>query len=94
MRKGRRKLTAEFKAKIAMEAIRGVRSVNELGSRYGVHPTQVQRWKKPAVEGLPEVFADRRSGAAKADAELKARLYEQIGKLQVELDWLKRNGEI
>lgn len=94
MGKVRRNLTAEYKAKIAVEAIRGVRSVNELASRYGVHPTQVHRWKKQAVEGMTEVFSDRRAGGAKAEEELKARLYEQIGKLQVELDWLKKKGEI
>ena len=90
MRK-RRSFTAAFKAKVALEAIREVRSVSELGSRYGVHPSQIQKWKKQALEALPEVFADGRVRGEKSDEELKARLYEQIGKLQVELEWLKKN---
>jgi transposase-like protein len=75
-------LTADVKAKIALEAIRGTGTVNELESRYGVHPTQIQSWKKQAIEALPEVFSDRRSRNGKADEELRSRLYEQIGKIQ------------
>jgi transposase-like protein len=92
MAERRRKLTAEFKAKVALEAMRGVRSVNELASRYGVHPAQIHAWRKQATLGLPEVFTDRRGSAGKADEVLKARLYEQIGKFQMELEWLKKNG--
>ena len=89
----RRKLSAELKAKVALEALRGVRSVNELASKHGVHPTQIQKWKKQAMEDLPELFKDRRSREGKADEDLKSRLYEQIGKLQVELEWIKKKGE-
>lgn len=94
MARSRRKLSAEFKAKVALEAIRGVRSENELASRHGVHPSQIQKWKKQAIENLPELFKDGRGRDGKADEELKSRLYEQIGKLQVELEWLKKNGEV
>lgn len=94
MARSRRKLSAEFKAKVALEALRGVRSVNELASKHGIHPTQIQRWKKQAIEDLPELFKDRRSRDGRSDEELKSRLYEQIGKLQMELEWLKKNGEI
>jgi transposase-like protein len=94
MARSRRKLSAEFKAKVALEAIRGVRSENELASRHGVHPSQIQKWKKQAIESLPELFRDGRSRDGKADEELKSRLYEQIGKLQVELEWLKKNEEV
>jgi len=94
MKRSRRVLTGDFKAKLALEAIRGTGTVNEMASRYGVHPTQIQSWKKQAIEALPEVFSDRRSRNGKADEELRSRLYEQIGKLQVELDWLKKNGGV
>ena len=94
MARSRRKLSAEFKAKVALEAIRGVGSENELASRHGVHPSQIQKWKKQAIGNLPELFKDGRSRDGKADEKLKSRLYEQIGKLQVELEWLKKNGEV
>ena len=57
-----------------------------------MHPSQITAWKKRAVEGLAEVFSDRRRGDQKADEELKERLYEEIGRLKVELDWLKKKA--
>ena len=78
------------KVKAVLEAIRGEKALNEIASSYGVHPNQLGLWKKQAIEGLPEVFSSRR---AKSDADqeaLKDRLYQQIGQLQVELDWLKK----
>ena len=60
MKKNRRRLSAEFKAKVALEAIKGVKTVNELASLHGIHPTQISRWKKQAMEGLPAIFSDRR----------------------------------
>jgi transposase-like protein len=90
MRKSRRSFKAEFKAKLALEAIQNRRKVNELASRYELHPTQITEWKKQALEGLPSLFEDGRSKRDKSEEELKARLYQQIGQLQVELDWLKK----
>jgi len=93
MKKSRRRHQPEFKAKVALEAIKGAKSVNELASRYGVHPTQVTQWKKQVLEALPSIFSDGRAKVEKADEELKARLYQQIGQLQVELDWLKKTTD-
>lgn len=93
MKKSRRRHQPEFKAKVALEAIKGAKSVNELASRYGVHPTQVTQWKKQALEALPSIFSDGWAKMEKADEELKARLYQQIGQLQVELDWLKKTTD-
>ena len=90
MAKQRKTHSAGFKAKVALEAIKGERSVNELAGQYGVHPTQIFKWKKQALEALPEVFGNGPGRQQKADEELKARLYQQIGQLQVELDWLKK----
>jgi transposase-like protein len=86
----RRSHSAEFKAKVALEAIKGERTANEIASQYGVHPVQVGLWKKQASEGMSGVFRDRRDGAAREEEELKAELYQQIGQLTVELDWMKK----
>jgi transposase-like protein len=75
---------------VAMAALKEQHTLNELASRYGVHPVQVAQWKRQAQEGLPTVFASRRGKAAATEAAQQARLYEEIGRLKVELDWLKR----
>jgi transposase-like protein len=80
----------EFKAKVALEAIKGQRTINELASEYGLHPTQIMQWKKQAMEELPMLFSDKRKKRESSDEELKAQLYQQIGQLKVELDWLKK----
>ena len=84
--------SAEFKAKVALEAIRGYKTTNELASEYGVHPVQIAQWKKMAVEELPQVFGKRERKQMKADESLQGALYEQIGKLQMELEWLKKKA--
>jgi transposase len=90
MARQRNHYTAEFKAKVALAAIKGQQTVNEIAATYGVHPNQVLQWKKQALEVLPEVFSSRRMRAAQDDEALQARLYQQIGQLKVELDWLKK----
>lgn len=92
MTKQRKTYTTEFKVKIAIEAIKGQRTVNEIASHYGVHPNQVMQWKKQAVESLPEVFSTKRERGVADDEALKAQLYQQIGQLKVELDWLKKKA--
>ncbi|MCK4299210.1 MAG: transposase [Planctomycetes bacterium] len=86
----RRRHSAQFKAKVALEAIKGVKSLSQLAAQYEVHPTQIAKWKKHLLDQLPGLFSDRRRGSDLADEQLKARLYQQIGQLQVELDWLKK----
>jgi putative transposase len=89
--KSQRKIhSAEFKTKVALEAIRGQKTVNEIASKFGVHPNQVSQWKKLILDGLPLLLSDKRTRADKEDEELKAQLYQQIGQLKVELDWLKK----
>jgi len=90
MKKGRRNHSASFKAKVAVEGIRGLKSTAELASEFQVHPSQIAKWKKQVLEELPGVFSCRRARQAEDDEALKARLYQQIGQLQVELDWLKK----
>lgn len=95
MRKKQRKsYTAEFKVKIALEAIKGQRTVNEIASHYGVHPNMVTLWKKQAIQSLPEVFSSQRDRETEKQEELRDQLYQQIGQLKVELDWLKKKSGI
>lgn len=81
-----------FKAKVALEAIRESRTTAELSSVYGVHSTMISRWKRHVLEQLPELFSGKiREKDRKTDA-LLASLYQQIGQLKVELDWLKKKS--
>lgn len=90
MKKQRKNYSSEFKVKVALEAIKGQKTLNEIASHYEVHPNQVTQWKKQALEGLPDLFSHRRLRLEKDDELLKAQLYQQIGQLKVELDWLKK----
>jgi transposase-like protein len=86
----RRKHTGQFKARVAVEAIAGHKTVNQIAAEYGVHPSQVNKWKKHALEGLPEVLCDGRGGNNGRQEEIEARLYQQIGLLTMELGYLKK----
>ena len=86
----RNRFPKEFKAKVALAAIKGDKTVNELATEYEVHPTQINQWKRQALESLPEVFGGRQVRQEAAQEVERDRLYQQIGKLQVELDWLKK----
>jgi transposase-like protein len=90
----RPKRTAEFKAKVALAAIRGDQTINELASLYGVHPNQITNWKRQAQDELVTIFDSRKATASKTDEKLKDELYRQIGQLKVELDWLKKKSGI
>jgi len=89
----RKRHSAELKAKVALEAIKGQKTVNEIASEYGVHPTQIAQWKKQALDELPDIFSQRRKIGAQEEEALQAALYQQIGQLKVELDWLKKKVE-
>ena len=86
----RRQHSAEFKARVALEAIRGERTINELAAEYGVHPVQITQWKKVVLDEVPKLFSSRRGSKNKEEEALKAALYQQVGQLKVELDWLKK----
>jgi transposase len=86
----RKKFSATVKAQAVLEAMRGEKTLNEIASTYGVHPTQLGQWKKQAVEALPEVFNHRRDKSRAEHEDLVDRLYRRIGQLEVELDWLKK----
>ena len=88
----RTKRTSEFKAKVALAAIRGDKTVAELASLYKVHPNQITTWKRQAQDHLAAAFDCKRTKSVKADEKLKEALYCQIGQLKVELDWLKKKS--
>ena len=90
MTRARKTFSNEFKAKVALEAIKGYKSLSELAREYKVHPNAIGNWKKEILEGLPEIFNNRRGPKGETDSELIDQLYKQIGKQQVELDWLKK----
>lgn len=92
MAKQRKTYSAELKAKIALEAIKAQRTVNEIAIQYQVHPNQVTNWKKQVLDELPQLFSTARHHSAQDDEQLKAQLYQQIGQLKVELDWLKKKA--
>jgi transposase-like protein len=90
MPKQRNHDSADFKAKVALAAMKGQHTVNELAASFGVHPNQVLQWKKQALEAIPDAFSARRVRESQDEETLKAQLYQQIGQLKVELDWLKK----
>lgn len=92
MKRQRKQYSADLKAKIAVEAVKGQRTIQEIASHYSIHPGQVTQWKKQLLESAAGAFSSGRAYAAEADEEMKAELYQQIGKLQVELDWLKKKS--
>lgn len=92
MRSMRKKYDAAFKAKVALEAIKGDSTVAELSSRYEVHANQISKWKREALKGLPDVFSEKRLKVGRQAEQLQAELYQEIGQLKVELDWLKKKS--
>jgi transposase-like protein len=92
MSKKRRQHNPEFKARVGLEALKGIEPVHAIAARYQVHPTQVTQWKKELLEGLPEVFTRKASTSAAEAAEREAKLFQKIGQLEVEVDWLKKNS--
>jgi len=86
----RRKFSSEFKAKVAVEAIKGQRTVNELAREFEVHPNQIAIWKKQFLASASDVFSRGKDREAEKLQEERDRLYKKVGQLQVEVDWLKK----
>ena len=85
-----KKHTEEFKAKVALDAYKGVHSLGELSSTYGVHSVVIAQWKQRLIERAPEIFSRSNGKAGKTEEELTGPLYEEIGRLKMELGWLKK----
>ncbi len=88
----RKYYTGQFKAKVAIEAVAGHKTVNEIASAYGVHPTQVASWKKEALRRLPEVLSKGQYDKTAQNDALIERLYQQIGQLTMENEYLKKKS--
>jgi transposase len=90
--KTRKVHNASFKAKVALEAVRETKTLNEIGQEYEVHPVQVSYWKKALLEKASEVFEGKRGPRAVTAHSDPERLYSEIGRLKMELDWLKKKS--
>lgn len=91
MGKTRRRFTASFKAKAALAAVKGDKTLAELASEFGVQATQISAWKKQLLEGANDLFADGRTRRDEPPTN-EPELYEQIGRLKMEVDWLKKKS--
>jgi putative transposase len=92
MPRERKRFSAEFKGEVALEALRGVRTTNQIATERGVHPNLVANWKKQAAAALPSIFSNGASREAEDREKLTEKLYEEIGRLKVELDWFKKKS--
>ncbi len=90
MTRQRRSFSADFKARVALEALREQKTMNELASEFGVHPNLIREWKKQALSELPQVFSSRKASEEKTQEAERERMFQQIGQLQYELAWLKK----
>jgi len=88
----RRRFDAAFKAKVALEAVRGEKTIAHLSSEFGVHGNQIRQWRRHLFNELPSIFINGRRRSEKDSEELTAELYRQIGQLKVELDWMKKKA--
>jgi len=89
MTKNRRKHSPSFKARVALEALKGEEAIAELANRFEVHPSQIRKWKNSLAEGAAGIFGDEQTRKKKDEADLVAQLYQQIGQLKVERDFLE-----
>ena len=92
MSKLRRRHSAEFKFKVALEAVKEQKTVNEIASTFSLHPNQVSTWKHSLLEGGESVFRQPASQAQREHVALQTELYEQIGRLNMEVEWLKKKS--
>ena len=90
MTKNRRKHSPSFKARVALEALKGEETIAELANRFEVHPSQIHKWKNSLAEGAAGIFGGDQNQKKKDDANLVAQLYHQIGQLKVERDFLDK----
>ena len=90
----RKRHTPEFKTKVTLAALKCDKTSNQLASQFHINPVQISTWKKKVVEEIPEIFRSPSKNKPKSEDELTSPLFEEIGRLKVELDWLKKNCQI
>jgi transposase-like protein len=88
----RKQHSAEFKFKVALEAAKEQKTLSQLGSEYELHPTQISEWKRQLLSGGMNVFGKSESKSEKEQSKVELELYEQIGRLKMELEWLKKKS--
>jgi putative transposase len=94
MKRHRKTHSGAFKAKVALEAVKGDRTLNELAGQFEIHPTQVVQWKQRLLAGVSDIFNGTAQRDGAEEAALRDRLYQEIGQMKVELDWLKKKHEL
>jgi putative transposase len=92
MSKKRMRYSAQFKFQLALEAAKGLKTINELASEHSVHPNQVSEWKRQLLEAGSAIFSRGGAGHQREQQEREVALYEQIGRLKMELEWLKKKA--
>ena len=92
MTKKRKKYSQQFKFKVALEAVKELKTINEIASAYDVHPTQIKSWKKQLLAEGPTVFGQNVAQQLREQEARETELYEQIGHLKMELEWLKKKA--
>ncbi len=92
MTKSRRRFSADYKFRVALEAAKGQQTLSELASKYGLHPNQISQWKRQLLENGADVFNRNGDKEAQAQGAEQSELYEQIGRLKMELEWLKKKA--
>lgn len=90
MSKKRRRFSDSFKAQVALEASRGIKTMAELASEYKVHPNQIGQWKKQLTSNASQLFSSPQKNCSKSEEELTSPLYEEIGRLKMDIKWLKK----
>jgi transposase-like protein len=92
MTKQRRRFSSEFKFRVALEAAKGQQTISELAGKHGVHPNQISQWKRQLLESGAEVFRQNGSKEQRDQQAVQTELYEQIGRLKMELEWVKKKS--
>ena len=92
MTKRRRRYSAEYKFQVALDAAKGLKTLNELTGEHGVHANQISRWKGELLEGGATLFSSKSVRQQREQEAVEAELYEQIGRLKMELEWLRKKG--
>jgi transposase-like protein len=92
MTKKRRRFSPDFKFRVALEAAKGQRTISELSSEYSVHPNQISHWKRQLLENGADVFSQNGGHGQRDQEAVQTELYEQIGRLKMELEWVKKKS--
>jgi transposase-like protein len=92
MSKQRRRFSADFKFRVALEAAKGQQTISELSQKHSLHPNQISQWKRQLLEDGADVFIRNGSQVQQEQAAMQSELYEQIGRLKMELEWLKKKA--